>query len=106
MDYRGYNGLPKGAEAKLEVEYNFGGKKDLKKKHEFKGALDSDYLITDTLEPKKKSWSSCGALVNARVETEIEIKTGKDGGQALSTVDSLDVAAGVKYQLQWRECKP
>jgi hypothetical protein len=104
IDYRGYNSLPRGANAQLSAEYFFAGAQGPKVVRDFNGVLDDEYTVTDKLLASAIVWSACGADVNLRANTAMRVKTGFQGGQALSTVDSIDVAAGILYRLQWRKC--
>lgn len=104
IDYRGYNGLPKGAEAVFSVDYFFLGFSGRPYSKTFKGELDREYVVTDKLKIAD-AWSNCGGDFNIRVNTGMKVSIGKNGGQALSTLDSIDTSTGVKYQLKWKKCK-
>ena len=103
VDYRGYNSLPTGAKSTFAVEYFFAGVQGPKFNKTFNGALDQDYLITNKLQATALVWSACGADVNLRTNSSIRVQT-KQNKEALATVDSEDISAAIKYQLQWKEC--
>ncbi len=104
VDYRGYNGLPRGATSQLSSEYFFAGIRGPKVTRNFYGEMDEEYTVTDRLAASAVVWSACGADVNLRVNSAMRVKNGSQGGQSFSTVDSMDVSAGIKYLLQWRRC--
>jgi hypothetical protein len=103
VDYRGYNSLPKGASSTFSVEYFFAGIQGPKFNKTFNGALDKDYLITNKLQASALVWSACGADVNLRTNSSIRVRTTQNK-EALATVDSEDIKAAIKYQLQWKKC--
>ena len=103
-DYRGYNGLPRGANSQLTAEYFFAGVAGPKTSRMFYGGLDEEYLVRHNLLASAIVWSGCGQDVNLRINSAMRVRTNAAGEQALSTVDSLDLAAGMLYHLQWRHC--
>jgi hypothetical protein len=103
VDYRGYNALPSGASSTFAVEYFFAGIQGPKFNKTFNGALDKDYLITNKLQATALVWSACGADVNLRTNSSIRVRTTQNK-EALATVDSEDISAAIKYQLQWKTC--
>jgi hypothetical protein len=103
IDYRGYNSLPNGANSTFAVEYFFAGQQGPKFTKTFNGALDKDYLITNKLQATALVWSACGADVNLRTNSSIRVRTTQNK-EALATVDSEDISAAIKYQLQWKQC--
>ncbi|HEV7254328.1 MAG TPA: DUF4360 domain-containing protein [Mesorhizobium sp.] len=103
IDYRGYNNVPSGASTDFNVEYFFAGKRGPIFKKTFRGPLDTDYLIQNSLTADAVVWSRCGEDVNLRTNSSIRVNT-KSNKQALATVDSQDVNAAIVYLLQWRSC--
>lgn len=103
IDYRGYNSLPAGASSTFAVEYFFAGVQGPKFQKTFNGSLDKDYLITNKLQASALVWSACGADVNLRTNSSIRVRTTQNK-EALATVDSEDIKAAIKYQLQWKKC--
>lgn len=104
IDYRGYNFLPTGATSQFNVEYFFAGSTGPKFQKTFKGPLDTEYFLNNTLTASAAVWSACGADVNLRTNTSIRVTT-KQNKEALATLDSQDVSAAVIYQLSWKKCK-
>lgn len=103
IDYRGFNRLPAQASSQFNVEYFFAGTRGPAFQRSFRGALDEDYLINNELVAESMVWSGCGADVNLRTNSSMKLKTVANK-EALSSIDSQDVSAGIIYQLQWRKC--
>ena len=104
VDYRGYNALPMGARSQFNVEYFFAGARGPRKTKNFFGPQSSDYMLTDSLIAEAVVWSACGAQTQLRVNSSMNVFTNSSMQQALSTVDSADVSAGLIYAIQWRRC--
>ncbi len=105
IDYRGFTGLPSGARAQLGVEYFLAGSgRGIRTSKSFYGPTASDYLKSDTLGMQAVVWSACGADTILRANTSMMVQTNSRREQALATVDSADVQAGLIYHLQWRRC--
>lgn len=104
VDYRGFNSLPAGGRATMNAEYFFAGSRGLRYSTTFRGPIAEDYLISDGLLAEAIVWSGCGATTNLRVNTSMMVQTNARRDQALSTVDSADVQAGLIYHLKWRRC--
>lgn len=103
VDYRGFVGLPSGATARLQAEYFFAGMQGPRFAQDFRGRTDQDYLFSNTLVAQAVVWSPCGADVNLRVNASMMVRntTRQD---AIATVDSADVSAGIIYRIQMRRC--
>ncbi|MDC0255259.1 DUF4360 domain-containing protein [Bacteriovoracales bacterium] len=104
VDYRGYNFLPRGASAKFSAEYFFAGTQGPKYTRTFRGELDDEYIIENSLPVGAVVWSACGADVNLRVNSSMMVRTNRRKSEALSTVDSADFSSGIIYRLAWKEC--
>ena len=110
VDYRGFNALPYGARSQFNVEYffNYGGgypqTRGLRQTKNFSGPQSSDYELTDRLGVEALIWTPCGAQANLRVNTSMMVTTNSRREQAMSTVDSADISAGLIYHIQWRRC--
>jgi hypothetical protein len=102
IDYRGYNSLPRRAFSRFSVEYFFAGVRGPKFTKTFRGELDDDFTLGNTLTARSMVWSRCGADVNLRVNTSMLVKS--RGAEAFSMVDSADISAGLVYHLQWKRC--
>lgn len=105
IDYRGFYGLPSGAQAQLTVDYFLaGGGRGVKSIKTFRGPATSDYLTTDTLGLEAVVWSGCGADTILRANTTMLVRSNSRLQQSMATVDSADVQAGLVYHLAWRRC--
>lgn len=104
VDYRGYTFVPRGAEARFNVEYFFAGAQGPRVMKSFMGPVDRDYLISNELAAHALVWSACGADVNLRVNTSMLARSNRFGEDTMATVDSADIQAGLVYHLQWRRC--
>jgi hypothetical protein len=103
IDYRGFNFLPRYASSQFNVEYFFAGSRGPTFRRNFSGPLNADFQIRNNLGIESLVWSACGADVILRTNSSMRVTT-SGGRQALSTIDSEDVNAGIVYQLQWRRC--
>ncbi|TNF04056.1 MAG: DUF4360 domain-containing protein [Deltaproteobacteria bacterium] len=104
IDYRGFNSLPSGASSQFTAEYFFAGQRGPRYAKSFRGALDDEFLIQNRLGLQALVWSKCGADVNLRVNASMMVRTNRYKQDALAMVDSADVQAGIRYQLQWKRC--
>ena len=103
IDYRGFNQLPQAASSQFNVEYFFAGTRGPAFQRRFNGPLQSDYLINNELTVQSIVWSACGADVNLRTNSSMRVQTTANQ-EAMSSIDTQDVSAGIIYQLQWRAC--
>lgn len=104
VDYRGFNALPTGARSQFNVEYFFAGSTGPRYSKNFFGPQNQDYLINNRLVAEAMIWSPCGRDVNLRTNASMMTMTNANREQALSSVDSVDISAGIVYQFQWRRC--
>ena len=104
MDYRGFNALPAGGSSRLNVEYFFAGQKGPVSSRLFRGYLNQDYLVRDTVGAQTLVWSACGAQTNLRINSSIMAMTNSRGDQTMATVDSADIKSGLLYHIQWKRC--
>lgn len=106
IDYRGFASLPSGARAQLNVDYFLAGEgRGVRTTKSFRGPYSSDYLTTDRLGLESVVWTGCGASTILRANTSILAQTNNRREQALATVDSADIQAGLVYHLQWKRCR-
>ena len=103
IDYRGFNRLPAQASSQFNVEYFFAGTRGPAFQRTFRGAIDEDYLINNELVAESMVWSGCGADVNLRTNSSMKVNTIANK-EAVTSIDSQDVNAGIIYQLQWPKC--
>jgi hypothetical protein len=104
VDYRGFNSLPQGALSSFNVEYFFAGQKGPKYQRNFSGPVTSDFLVQNPLLVSAIVWSPCGADTILRTNSSMSVQTNGMGQQAQSSIDSIDISAGVIYRLAWRQC--
>ena len=103
IDYRGFNQLPQAASSQFNVEYFFAGTRGPSFQRKFSGPIQEDYLINNELTVQAIVWSPCGADVNLRTNSSMRVQTVANR-EAMSSIDTQDVRAGIIYQLQWRSC--
>ena len=103
IDYRGFNQLPQSASSQFNVEYFFSGTRGPTFQKKFRGPIAEDYLINNSLTVEAIVWSGCGADVNLRTNSSMRVQTVANR-EAMASIDSQDVNAGIIYQLQWRKC--
>lgn len=106
LDYRGFLGLPSGGRAQLAVNYFLAGQgQGVRTVKNFSSRDNGEYFKTDRLGLEAVVWTPCGASTVLRSNTSLFAQTNSRGDQALATVDSVDVNAGIIYQLQWKRCR-
>jgi hypothetical protein len=105
VDYRGYVGLPRSASARLQAEYFFAGMRGPRFSRDFIGATDRDYTFSNELGVESMVWSPCGADVNLRVNASMMVRNTNRSLDAIATVDSADINAGMIYHIQTRRCR-
>jgi hypothetical protein len=103
IDFRGFNQLPAAASSQFNVEYFFAGTRGPAYQKQFNGPLQDDYLINNQLTVQAIVWSACGADVNLRTNSSMRVQTVANK-EAMASIDTQDVKAGIIYQLQWRPC--
>lgn len=104
IDYRGFNSLPYGAYSRFNVEYFFAGSQGPRYSKTFRGRMEQEYTLRNTLAARALTWSACGRDVILRANTSMMVRTNTRRQEAFSTVDSADVSAGLVYHFQWRRC--
>jgi hypothetical protein len=105
VDYRGFVSLPNNqATARLQAEYFFAGMRGPIFARDFRGRSDQDYNFNNMLGVQAMVWSPCGADVNLRVNASMMVRNASRFDDALATVDSADISAGIVYQIQMRRC--
>lgn len=102
IDYRGFNSLPAGTMSQFNAEYFFAGTRGPAYSRTFTGPQTGNYVLRNNLIATAVSWSPCGQDVNLRANTSLFVRS--NGQNAMSTVDSADLRAGLIYSLQWRRC--
>jgi hypothetical protein len=103
VDYRGFNALPAGTSSRFNAEYFWAGARGPIMGRDFHGPLNQNYILSNNLLASSLVWTPCGASVNLRVNSSLMVRS-PSLQQAMATVDSADLAAGLIYHLQWRRC--
>ena len=96
-DFRGFVE----GKAELRRSYFFAGQKAKTKRSRLYSKSGNDYLKRDNLLMLSNVWSKCGVDVNMRINSRIIAK----GRRSSVSVDSLDLANGMLFHLQYRRCK-
>lgn len=104
IDYRGFNSIPYGAYSRFNVEYFFAGMAGPTYSKQFNGRLEDQFLIENSLAASAVTWSACGQSVILRANTGMLVRTNSAMQAAYSSIDSIDVTAGLVFNLQWRAC--
>ena len=104
IDYRGYNMIPRGAQARFSAEYFFAGMKGPKFVKSFRGEMDDEYILRNKLGLSASVWSPCGADVNLRINSSMMVRTNRKKEEVLATVDSADLNSAMVYHLKWKKC--
>ncbi|MBF0359476.1 MAG: DUF4360 domain-containing protein [Oligoflexia bacterium] len=105
IDYRGYVNVPVGGSGTFNVEYFFAGIRAPQYTKTFSGGHDGEYVLSDGLVGRAFVWSACGQDVNLRVNSSMLVRSNRGFEDAMGTVDSIDIKAGMVYHIQWRECR-
>lgn len=106
VDYRGFNSLPQGATAQFNMDYFFGGRLGPRNVQTFRGPLEDDFVTNNDVSAANMEWSPCGMPMQFRAHSALIVTTNRESEQAISTIDSADLTAGVQFKLQWRRCTP
>ncbi len=106
IDYRGFTSLPFGSMAQLNVNYFLAGDRNgVRTQMTLRGPKQDEYLKRDSLGLSAEVWTPCGANTILRANSSMLVRTNSRGDQALATVDSADINAGIVYHLKWRRCR-
>ncbi|MBL4818398.1 MAG: DUF4360 domain-containing protein, partial [Deltaproteobacteria bacterium] len=87
----------------FNAEYFFAGRRGPTYRKIFRGPTTDTYLLRNRLRANALVWSRCGRDVNLRANTSMFVRSSR--ADALSTVDSADIRAGLIYHLRWRRCR-
>lgn len=106
VDYRGYVSLDRGITGMQKSTYYFqGSSSQATASTVFRGAIDEDYVETDTLGVSALVWSPCGANRSLNINSRVELNNRRNrGGSGLMTLDSVDGTFATKYHIKWRRC--
>ena len=86
--------------AELRRSYFFAGQAGPSKRTSLSSGSGRDYLERDNLLLISNSWSRCGKDVNMRINSRIRTKNSR----SFVSVDSLDLATGMVFKVQYRRC--
>jgi hypothetical protein len=107
IDFRGYAQLDRRVEGTQKAVYYFGGStRQATAQSTFRGPMDEDYVIRDTLGLEAVVWSPCGVERNLNINTQVRVNNSRDrNASGLLTVDSIDGSVEQIYHLSWRRCR-
>jgi uncharacterized protein DUF4360 len=106
-DYRGFAHLEKGATGSESANYYFQGESQSTRiRHDFNGAVDSDWQRTDNVGIGSLSYLRCGEQRYLNVNTELRVNRGWSSPKATSflTMDSADGRLDTVYHIAWKKC--
>jgi hypothetical protein len=105
IDYRGYVLLPdNSSSAKFFVKYFLAGAMGAPFVKNWSGPIDSDYVFENNLAVSNRVHSACGGDVEMRVSSTMSVKNARRVADALASVDSGDIEAGLTYKLEFKRC--
>ncbi|MFZ4714700.1 MAG: DUF4360 domain-containing protein [Bacteriovoracaceae bacterium] len=105
IDYRGFVSLPNSrAVATFNTEYFFAGMVGPRFQRNWFGPSEADYLFQNAVGVQALVWSPCGADTNIRVNTSMMVRN-TGSGDALASVDSIDMQAGLIFHYALRACR-
>lgn len=104
VDYRGFISLPFGGSGRFSAEYFFAGSRGPIASRNFIPGREENFTITNRLGVEAMVWSSCGADVNLRVNTNMLVRSNRYLDEAMGVVDSADFQTGIIFHLRLRRC--
>ena len=107
VDYRGYAALQRGVTGTQQSSYYFQGSSGTGRlRTNYRGPMDQDYQIRDTLTTSALVWSPCGATRALNVNTEVRVdNSGYPNASGMMTTDSIDGQLRHLYGLRWQRCR-
>jgi len=104
-DFRGYAGLDSGVTGIQSAMYYFSGSvAQASTSTTFKGPLDTDYLVSDTVPFNSTIWSPCGVALPLNVNSQIRLTSTNSKASGLLTQDSIDGKVTFIVGVQWQTC--
>ncbi|MER7467921.1 DUF4360 domain-containing protein [Streptomyces sp. NPDC097981] len=107
VDYRGYAQLEEGAVGTQKASYYFQGmSQTANRTHQFHGALEDNWQVTDTTGIEALVFAPCGEQRNFNINTELRAEVGTSDKTKTSymTVDSTDGSISTVYHFSWKQC--
>lgn len=105
FDYRGFAAIPFGATGVLDASYSYIGQpRPVRFSKTFRGGYNSNYSVTNELISTTVTWSPCGRQVMLEAGVSARATSNSSGQQTILAVDSVDVTAGLLFQVQFRRC--
>jgi len=105
FDYRGFVAIPWGGQAVFDASYAYVGQQyPVRFSKTFGSGLNQNYSVKNELISTATSWSPCGRTVMLEVNASMRAMSNSSMQQTMASVDSMDVSAGLLYQVQWRRC--
>lgn len=104
VDYRGFTSIPIGGSGRFSAEYFFAGSRGPIASRNFIPGREENFTITNRLGVEAMVWSTCGADVNLRVNTNMLVRSNRFLDDAMGVVDSADFQTGIIFHMQIRRC--
>jgi Domain of unknown function (DUF4360) len=105
FDYRGFVAIPHGGQAVFDASYAYVGQPvPVRFSKSFRGGINENYTVKNELISTTLTWSPCGRQVMLEANASMRVMSNSSMQQALASVDSVDVTAGLLYKVQWRRC--
>lgn len=108
MDYRGFIGLPAGAQALFTARHNFTGVNAAGgiKAPFFGSKVENFSLQSSSYEKQNVQWTPCNGSqqVTMNIWTNLSVQASSSGEVAQMALDSIDGQMGIKYAVKMRKC--
>jgi len=106
FDYRGFVAVPWGGQAVFDASYAYIGQPTpVRFSKTFGGGANQNYSVKNELISTTTTWSPCGRQVMLEANASMRVMSNSSMQQAMASIDSVDVTAGLLYKVQWRRCQ-
>jgi hypothetical protein len=108
VDFRGYAQLDRRVEGTVKAVYYFGGStRQATAQSVFRGPMDDDFVIRDTLGLESLVWSPCGVERNLNINTQVRVNNSRNraGSGMVMLGDFIDWGQTLTVNLTWRRCQ-
>lgn len=106
FDYRGFVAVPWGGQAVFDASYAYIGQPTpVRFSKSFGGGSNQNYSVKNELISTTVTWSPCGRQVMLEANASMRVMSNSSMQQAMASIDSVDVTAGLLYKVQWRRCQ-